>query len=435
MDYTESLDFLERHVNYATWGQRDARAGDVQGLDLDRMWKLVAVLGDPQSTYPVIHITGTNGKGSSARMLTRLLGACGLTVGTYTSPHLERYNERIRLGDEDVSDEAFAEAVATVARIEPLLDERPSHFEVLTAAALAHFADVAVDVAVVEVGLLGRYDATNVVDADVAVVTNVGQDHTDGVGDWRRRVAEEKAGIVKGRSQLVLGETDPALRAVFLEQGPAAWWERGPDFGCDANALAVGGRLVTLRTPHHTVPEVFLPVHGAHQGDNAAVALAAAESFFGRALDEAVIGEAWAELRLPGRFEVLRRNPLVVLDGAHNPDGAEAAGRVLAEEFTVDGRRTLVLGMLTGRDPAAMLVGMGASTFDRVICCTPPSPRALPSDELAAAARALGVRAEAAASLAEGLEWALTGAAAEDLVFVSGSLYLVGAARSLLAVR
>ena len=432
MDYDDALEFLEGHVNYATWGQRDARAGRVEGLDLDRMWKLVSVLGDPQSTYPVVHITGTNGKGSTARMVTRLLGACGLTVGTYTSPHLERYNERVRVADQDLSDEAFAEAITTVARVEPMLEERPSHFEVLTAAALAHFADIAVDVAVVEVGLLGRYDATNVVEADVAVVTNVGRDHTDGEGDWRRRVAEEKAGIVKERSHLVLGETDPALRPVFLDQHPSGWWERGPDFACEANALAIGGRVVDLRTPNQTVRGVYLPVHGAHQGDNAAAALAATEAFFGRPLDQEVVIEAWEQLRLPGRFEVVRRNPLVVLDGAHNPDGAEAAGRVLAEEFTVDGRRTLVLGMLTGRDPVAMLEGLGAATFDRVICCTPPSPRALPSDELAVAARAVGVRAEAAASVDQGLEWALAGATESDLICVSGSLYLVGAARTLL---
>jgi dihydrofolate synthase/folylpolyglutamate synthase len=432
VQYGEALDYLERHINYPTWGQASARAGRVEGLGLDRMRALARVLGDPQSTYPVIHLTGTNGKGSSARMISRLLRASGLRVGTYTSPHLERYNERIRVDDEDVDDEAFAEAIDEVARVEPLLDEAPSHFEVLTAAAFAHFADVAVDVAVVEVGLLGRYDATNIVEADVAAVTNVGRDHTDFTGDWRRRIAEEKAGIVKDASHLILGETDPALRAIFLAEQPAHVWQRGQDFGCNRNQLAVGGRMVALRTPYHTVDEVFMPLHGAHQGDNAAVALAAAEAFFGRALSDEVIHEAFAEVQVPGRFEVVRRNPLVVIDGAHNPDGAEAAGRVLAEEFTVDGRTTLVVGMLTERDPVAMLEGMGAGRFDRVICCTPPSPRAVPSDELAEAVRGLGLRAEAAPAIATGLQWALAGADERDLVFVCGSLYLVGAARALL---
>jgi dihydrofolate synthase/folylpolyglutamate synthase len=435
VQYDEALDYLERHINYPTWGQASARAGRVEGLGLDRMRALVAALGDPQSAYPVIHITGTNGKGSSARMISRLLHTAGLRVGTYTSPHLERYNERIRVDDEDVSDDAFAGAVAEVAGVDPLLDETPSHFEVLTAAAFAHFADLAVDVAVVEVGLLGRYDATNVVEADVAVVTNVGRDHTDFVGDWRRRIAEEKAGIVKEASHLVLGEADPALRAIFLAEQPAHTWQRGPDFDCARNQLAVGGRLVGLRTPYHTLDEVFLPLHGAHQGDNAAVSLAAAEAFFGRALGSDLVHEALAGVRIPGRFEVIRRTPLVVIDGAHNPDGAEAAGRVLAEEFTVDGRSTLVVGMLTERDPVAMLEGLGASRFDRIICCTPPSPRAVPSDELAEAARGLGLRAEAAPTIETGLQWALAAADDADLVFVSGSLYLVGAARAALVAR
>jgi len=432
VEYQEALDYLERHIDYPSWGQRAARAGVVEGLDLGRMWRLVHVLGDPQSSYPVIHITGTNGKGSTARIISRLLRVCGLTVGTYTSPHLERYNERIRIEDEDVSDEAFAEAIEDVARLEGLLEEAPSHFEVLTGAALAHFADRAVDVAVVEVGLLGRYDATNVVNAEVAVVTNVGSDHTDFEGDWRRRIAQEKAGIIKSPSHLVLGETDPALRPVFLEEQHAAAWERGPDFGCDANALAVGGRLLTLRTPLHVVEDLFLPLHGAHQGDNAAVALAATEAFFGRPLSDDTIQQAFGEVRAPGRFEVMSRNPLVILDGAHNPEGAAAAGAVLDEEFTVDGRRILLIGMLTGRDPAAMLHGVGASSFDGVICCTPPSPRALPSDELAGAAQALGIRAEAARSIPEALATARRGADAADLLFVTGSLYFVGAVRALL---
>ena len=428
MDYADALDWLDRHINY----EAIARAGRIEGLSLDPMRQLVATLGDPQLAFPVIHITGTNGKGSTARIITRLLMAHGLSVGTYTSPHLERYTERIRWNDEEVSEEQFGDTVAAVANVEDLLDAAPTHFEALTAAALHFFADVAVDVAVVEVGLLGRYDATNVVDSDVAVVTNVGRDHTDLQGDWRWKVAAEKAGIVKPKSHLVLGETDPRLDAAFVAEGPAQVWRRGVDFACEANTLAVGGRLVTLRTPFHTLPDLFLPLHGGHQGDNAAVALAAVEAFFARAVDAALAAEAFSQVTVPGRFEVLRRRPLVILDGAHNPDGAEAAGAVLAEEFTVDGRRTLVVGTLTGRDSAAMLAGFDAAGFDRVICCTPTSPRAMPADELADLARSLGVNAEAAPSVEVGIGRALTGASDADLVFIAGSLYLVGAARTLL---
>lgn len=428
MDYTAALAWLDRHINY----EAIARAGRIEGLSLQPMRQLVATLGDPQLNFPVIHITGTNGKGSTARIITRLLMAHGLAVGTYTSPHLERYTERIRWSDEEISEEAFAESVGAVANVEDLLEAAPSHFEALTAAALHFFADVAVDVAVIEVGLLGRFDATNVVDAEVAVVTNVGQDHTDLQGDWRLKVATEKAGIITPKSHLILGETEPRLQDAFLAEGPAEVWRRGPDFDCDSNLLAVGGRLVTLRTPLHILPEIFLPLHGSHQGDNAAVALAAVEAFFGRAVEEEVATEAFLEVKVPGRFEVLRRHPLVLIDGAHNPDGAAAAGAVLAEEFTVDGRRTLVVGALTGRDPRAMLDGFDAATFDRVICCTPMSPRAMPADELASIARAAGVNAEAAPSIEVGLQRALDGAHETDLIFIAGSLYLVGAARAIL---
>src|SRR5690606_32993237 len=192
-------------------------------------------------------------------------------------------------------------------------EERPSYFELLTAAGYAWFSEVAVDVAVVEVGLLGRYDATNVADGQVAVVTNVARDHTDGRGDWRRDVAGEKAGIVKPGSHLVLGEPDAGLRDVFTAEGPEALWVRGDDFGVVRDRLALGGHLLDLRTPLARHDEVFLPVHGAHQADNAAAAVAAVEAFFGRPLDDDVVAEAFARLRLPGRLEVLHRAPLLVL--------------------------------------------------------------------------------------------------------------------------
>src|SRR3954470_10240656 len=206
MNLPDALDFLDRHQNL------ELSPGKIEGLSLDHMQRLVEVLGDPHRAFPVIHITGTNGKGSVARMVTSLLVESGLSVGTYTSPHLEALNERISWNGEPIDDASLAAAIADVATLEPLSGVTPSWFEIVTAAALAWFAAVAVDVAVVEVGLLGRFDATNVVDADVAVITNVGFDHTDGVGDWRAAIAHEKAGIVKPGSFLVLGETDESLR-------------------------------------------------------------------------------------------------------------------------------------------------------------------------------------------------------------------------------
>jgi dihydrofolate synthase / folylpolyglutamate synthase len=401
----------------------------VEGLKLDAMRNLCAVLGDPQDAQPAVHITGTNGKGSVARMLTALLGAHDLQVGTFTSPHLEAVNERIGRNGEPIADDALAEVLADLARVEELLDHRPSYFELLAAAAFRWFAAEAVAAAVVEVGLLGRWDATNVVDAAVAVLTNVGLDHTDGQGDWRRRVAEEKAGIVKPGATFVLGETDPALASVFAAAPAASVWRRGEDFACTDSRLAVGGRMLDLRTPGGTYEEVFLPLHGAHQAENAAIALAAAEAFFDRPLHEDRVAEAFAGVRTPGRFEIVGREPLVVLDGAHNGSGAQALADTLAEGFRVTGERRLVVGVLAGRDPVELLTVLGAPGAAEVVCCTPESPRAVPAEDLAVAVRDLGGTARVVPEVGKALMTGLDHAGADDLVLVTGSLYTVGAAR------
>ncbi|OWY63362.1 hypothetical protein B7486_53530, partial [cyanobacterium TDX16] len=281
------------------------------------MAALVDVLGEPQRDYPVVHLTGTNGKGSVARMVTALLQGHGLTVGTYTSPHLQQVNERIARDGEPIDDESFAQVVEVLRGVEPLVQERvgrpASWFELLTAAAYLWFSDVAVDVAVVEVGLLGRFDATNVADGTVAVLTNVAGDHTDFRPGWRRAVAEEKAGIVKPGATLVLGEGDPTLRSVFEETPAQRTWVVDEDFGKVDDRMGVGGRVVTVRTPNGVLDDLLLPVWGAHQGDNLAVAVAATEAFFDRALDRVVTMEALAQLTLPGRCEVVAHHPLVVL--------------------------------------------------------------------------------------------------------------------------
>jgi dihydrofolate synthase/folylpolyglutamate synthase len=427
VDYPEALRFLDTHINH------EATAGLIHGLSLDAMRSLVGVLGDPHTAYPTIHLTGTNGKGSTARMISALLVEHNLSVGSYTSPHLQKVNERLAWNGEPIGDDAFAALVTEMARLGPLSGIEPSYFELLTAAAFTWFAEIAVDVAVVEVGLLGRYDATNVVDADVAVVTNVGRDHTDGLGDWRRRIADEKAGIVKPDSLLVLGETAPDLVPTFLAEGPREAWRRGEEFDVVDDLPAVGGRLVTVRTPHGELSELFLPLHGRHQADNLAAAVAAVEGFFGRALDADVARQALAGLTMPGRFEVARRSPLVLLDGAHNPQGALAAADTLATEFDVPGRRVLVVGLLQGRDPLEMLESFDARRADLLIACTPDSPRALPAEELAAVARRLPVLTEVVADPAAGVARALAVSTDDDVVLVAGSLYLVGAARTALA--
>lgn len=392
----------------------------------------MALMGDSQRAYPVVHLTGTNGKGSTARMITALLAAMGLSVGTYTSPDLERVNERLAWNAEPIGEEDLAGLIQAVSAFEPLLDEAPSRFEILTAAAYRWFSDVAVDAAVVEVGLGGRWDATNVADATVAVVTNVSADHVEILGPTLAGIAAEKAGIVKPGSLLVLGETDPELARIFRAAGAAEVWERDVDFAVETNRLAHGGRLVDIRTPGSSYRELYLPVHGAHQADNAAVAVAAAEAFFGRQLPTDAVESAFAGLRLPGRMEVVSRQPLVLLDGAHNPAGARAAAATLAEEFHASTSRILVLGMLAPRDPAEMLEALGLAGTRLVVAVAPPSPRAVPPAEVAAAAASVGVRSEVAGSVAEALALARVEAADTEMVLVTGSLYLVGAARAAL---
>lgn len=426
MEYAEALAFLDAHVNLEADPAPRAAA-----MRLDRIRRVCELMGDPQHACPVIHLTGTNGKGSTARMVTSLLAARGLSVGTYTSPHLERVNERLAWNGEPISDEDFGAAVGAVAEWEPHLDMgRLSHFEILTAAAFRWFADNVVDVAVVEVGLGGRYDATNVADAAVAVVTNVELDHTAVIGPTRRDIAVEKAGIVKPGSRLVLGETDPELVRVFERAGAVETWLRHEHFACVDNRPAHGGRMLDLRTPGAAYPEVYLPVHGAHQGDNAAVALAAAEAFFGEPLHEDVVEAAFADVRVPGRMEVVGRHPLRILDGAHNPAGAVAAAATLAAEFGGVDSRVLVVGMLVGRDPVRMLEPYLPVRL--VVACPPPSPRAMAPKEVAAAAESLGVAAVAEASVEAAVRRALREAGEEELLLVTGSLYVVGSARLLL---
>ena len=428
MDLAGALDYLDAHVNLEVLPPGDP------GIrrSLDRMRRLVAVLADPQGSYPVIHLTGTNGKGSTARMLTALLQGRGLSVGTYTSPHLQRINERLAWSGEAIGDEDFVAAIAAIAGVESLVDSPPSYFEILTAAAFRWFAEVAVDVGVIEVGLGGTWDATNVAEGQVAVVTNVEVDHTEYLGPTRRSIAEVKAGIIKQGSILVLGETDPDLVPIFRQAGAAEIWERDRDFGCVDNRLAQGGRVVEVRTPGATYDELYLPVHGAHQGDNLAVALAAAEAFFGGPLDADLVRESLAGLRLPGRLEVMTHHPLCVIDGAHNPAGARAAAAAIDESFGDRPGRVLVVGMLAGRDPAEMLEAMNATAARLIIACPAPSPRTLPAEAVAAAARP-GAHAEVAGSVAEAVARALAVAAPEELVLVTGSLYVVGAARDALS--
>ncbi|HEX3794540.1 MAG TPA: folylpolyglutamate synthase/dihydrofolate synthase family protein [Acidimicrobiales bacterium] len=424
----EALVWLESHIDF------ESSMPSRRSLPtLARMQALTALLGEPQASIPSIHITGTNGKGSTTAMATALLLAQGLTVGTYTSPNLHRVSERLARNAEPIDDESFAAVLGELASLESMLDERPTRFELLTAAALAWFADEAVDAMVVEVGLGGTWDGTNVVHGDVAVLTNVSYDHTDVLGPTLEGIAEDKAGIIKEGTLAVVGETDPALvgliEAAASAVDAAGVWLAGRDFGCDENRLAVGGRLVTLWTPGARYDEVLVPLHGAHQGRNAACALAAVEAFFGRALDPDVVAEGLASVRVPGRLEVLGRRPLLLVDGAHNVAGMTALGAALREEFTVDGDSVAVVGMLTGRDPLAMLAALKDAGVSIVVACQPESPRAMEATDVAEAAQAVGMTSFVDRAVVDALSLARGLVDTDGLVVVAGSLYVVGAAR------
>jgi dihydrofolate synthase/folylpolyglutamate synthase len=431
-DLGEALAWLDDHIDYeSTVPRRRALP------TLDRMRQLASVLGDPQRSIPAVHITGTNGKGSTAAMVTALLGAAGLSVGTYTSPNLTRVNERLSRNGEPIDDESFTEVLATLAGLEPLLDDRPTRFELLTAAALAWFADVAVDAMVIEVGFGGTWDCTNVVDADVAVITNISYDHTEVLGPTLVDIARDKAGIAKGGARVLVGETDPELSALITSvadaAGAAEVWHRGEEFDVTANRLAVGGRLVDLRTPAAAYGEILVPLHGAHQGDNAAIALAAAEAFFAAPLGEDVVEDGFSAVEVPGRLEVVGHRPLRLVDGAHNVAGMAALGRALAEGFAVEGPKVAVVGMLRGRDPSAMLAPLAEAGVGTVVACTPDSPRAMPPEEVAEAAASVGLAAQVEPVVAEAVGRAEHLASAEGMVVLAGSLYVAGAGRAVLA--
>lgn len=447
----DALAWLDRHQNLERMTASVA-AGRAVPPDLSRMRGLMDLLGRPERSAPVIHITGTNGKTSTARAVTSLLAAKGLRAGTFTSPHLSDINERMAVtgpspkGGSWVStpipDAELAETLHALAGYEAVLGMgRLTWFELVTAAALLWFADRPVDAMVLEVGMGGLWDATNVADAVVAVVTNVGLDHVEFLGPTRADIAREKSGIVKPESLLVLGETDPELLGIFESAGAARLWLDGREFACSRNDLAVGGRLLSLRTPAADYEDVWLDLHGPHQGRNFACALAAVEAFFDAPVEDELVREAAATVSSPGRMEIVSRDPLVVLDGAKNIEGAVASSAAVVEEFGADRSVVLVVGMLGGaaKDPTAMLEALGVGSPSRsvrlVVACPAPSPRSVPAASVVDAARRLGCEAVEMPGVEEALDAARADAGREELVLVTGSLYVVGAARTILSGR
>ena len=311
---------------------------------LDRISALVDVLGSPQLTYPTIHVGGTNGKTTTARMIDSLLFEMGLRTGRFTSPHLESYLERISINGHPIDPKAMIFSYNDIAAYLDFMDTKfdtpISFFEAITALAFAAFAEHPIDVGVIEVGMGGEWDATNVVNADVSVIMPVDLDHTEYLGSTIAEIAKTKAGIIKEGSFVVLAQQKPEAAVELLKQAALVGADiarEGLEYVIESRTLAVGGQLLTIKTPKDTYEEIFLPLHGKHQASNAAAALVAVEAFFGeQELDYEAVLAGFANVQSPGRCEVLHRDPTVIIDAAHNPHGAKALTETIQSEFTFD---------------------------------------------------------------------------------------------------
>ncbi|WP_020661001.1 bifunctional tetrahydrofolate synthase/dihydrofolate synthase [Amycolatopsis benzoatilytica] len=420
---------------------------------LARIQALTTLLGEPNHGYPVLHIAGTNGKGSVARMIDSLLTRMGLRTGRYTSPHLQLVTERIALDGRPVSAARYAELYQDVAPYVAMVDGASadgvpmSKFEVLTGMAFAAFSDAPVEAAVIEAGMGGAWDATNVADGQVAVITPIGLDHTDYLGPTAVDAAAEKAGIIKPGAVAVIGEQDPEVLNVLLKRAvevDVAVARAGSEFAVLEREIAVGGQMLKLQGLGGVYDEIFLPLHGAHQAANAALALAAVEAFFGAGKDKQLVveavREAFAEVENPGRLEHVRAAPAVLVDAAHNPMGARALATTIADEFHFR-RLVAVVGVLSDKDARGILDALEPVVSD-VVVTRSSSPRSLPLEELAALAGSIfgEERVLAEPDLETAIETAIGLVEQSDDpeeplagggVLVTGSVVLAGDARTL----
>ncbi|MEU4423107.1 folylpolyglutamate synthase/dihydrofolate synthase family protein [Actinoplanes sp. NPDC024001] len=419
-------------------------------FDMQKIRDLMDVLGSPQRAYPAIHLTGTNGKTSTARMIDALLRAHGLHTGRYTSPHLETVRERISLDGESISEERLVTTYNEVAPLADLIDARNpeplTYFDMTTAMAYAAFADAPVDIAVVEVGLGGEEDATNVIEAGVCVLTPIGLDHTEWLGDTIEDIAWHKVGIIhKGATVITALQNEEAMRPILercADMG-ATLAREGSEFGVIERAQAVGGQVLTLQGLGGVYDEIFLPLFGAHQAQNAATALAAVEAFLGagagKQLEVDLVREGFAQVDSPGRLERVRSAPTVLLDGAHNPHGMAATVTALEEEFTFR-HLVAVLAVLGDKDVTGLL-DLLEPVVARIVVTQNSSPRSMPADELAQLAIAVfgEDRVTVTQTMPDAIEEAVV-LAEEDAsgemsgvgVLITGSVVTVADARKLL---
>jgi len=418
--------------------------------DRGRIEALLDLLGNPQRAYPSIHLTGTNGKTSTARMVDALLRAFGLRVGRYTSPHLDSVTERISIDGVPIETDKFVAAYDDVAPFADLLDAKNqdpiTYFELTTATAFAAFADTPVDVAVIEVGLGGEWDATNVIEAGVAVITPIGLDHAELLGGSLAAIATEKAGIIHDGATVVTAvqpaeAAEPLLRRAVENDATVA--REGMEFGVVGRTVAVGGQMLTLQGLGGVYDEIFIPLHGAYQAQNAAVALAAVEAFLGagadRRLDIDAVREGFAQATAPARLERVRTSPTVLVDASHNPAGMAATVEALGEAFSFS-RLVAVVAVLADKDARGILELL-EPVVDAVVVTQNSSPRALPADDLAAlAVDVFGTdRVDVSPRLDDAIESAVTIAEEEGAelisavgILVTGSVVTAADARRLL---
>ena len=420
---------------------------------LARIAALSDLLGSPQSAFPVIHVTGTNGKSSTARMIEALLRSYGLRTGLFTSPHLSDARERICFDGEPISEEQLLRVWEEIAPYVEVVDANSaaddgaplSYFEVMTGLALAAFADAPVDVAVIEVGLGGGWDSTNVVNGAVNVIAPIGMDHREYLGDTIEAIAREKAGIIKPESVAVLAQQELPVAEILLERAvevDASVAREGIEFGVLSRGVAVGGQLLTLKGLAGEYDDVFLPLFGEHQAHNASVALAATEAFLGGvgALDADVVREGFAMVTSPGRLEVVRRGPSVIVDAAHNPHGAQALAQALQDSFDF-AHLVGVVGVLSDKDALGILAAL-EPVLAQVVITEPASPRAVDAESLGAIATEVFsddrvfIEPDLSDAVDRALALAEEGGQYEGIgVLITGSVVLVGQARELLVSR
>jgi dihydrofolate synthase / folylpolyglutamate synthase len=422
MGFADALDALDRR-----------QPEHMPEPSLDRIRAVSELMDDPQLTYPTIHVTGTNGKTTIARAAADITCAHGVKSGLFTSPHLHTVRERLSVCGVEISEEEFAEEWVHLAPYLEVADGQEhgasTYFEAITALAFLWFADKPVGLAVIEVGMGGSWDATNLVAGDVAVIGEIGLDHPE-LGSSVQEVATEKAGIIKpGKMVVVREQPDEALKVVEARASDvgATVLLEGRDWDVTARLPAVGGQQFRIRGAHATYDELFLPMFGEHVVRNVAAAIVAVESILGYRLDPDATRSAIGALRIPGRLEVVARSPLVVLDGAHNPAGAEALARALVEAFTWS-RLHVVLAVSSNKDLDGVVTAL-APMADVWYPASNESVRSFPAQHVAERVAAAGGRVADLGTVEESLAAARDAASEDDLILVTGSLYTVADAR------